>query len=60
MSELEMWVKKKLKKQISALLESTTVISKSLDFVDVQSQDENFSLIGCGCSSAVFRSKDFP
>ncbi len=60
MSDLQKWVKKKLQKQIYTLLENTTVRSHSLDFVDVQSNDKNFFLVGCGCSSAVFRSKDFP
>lgn len=60
MSGLKEWEKKKLKKQISSLVAGTSVRSNRLDFVDVISDNKNFSLIGCGCSSAVFRSVNFP
>lgn len=60
MSGLKKWEKKKLKKQISSLIAGTSVRSNRLDFVDVRSDNKKFDLIGCGCSSAVFRSADFP
>lgn len=52
--------KKKLKRQIEKLIANTSVSSNSLDFVQVETSDVNFTLIGCGCSSGVFRSKEFP
>lgn len=60
MSGLKEWETKKLKKQISSLVSGTSVQSNKLDFVDVKSDNQNFTLIGCGCSSAVFRSVSFP
>lgn len=52
--------KKQLKKDISELLASTVVQTNNLDFVSVQSNNDKFTVVGCGCSSAVFRSKRFP
>lgn len=53
-------MKKKLKREIADLLRKTKVSSNGLDFVNVKSDSTTYELIGCGCSSAVFRSKNYP
>lgn len=52
--------KKQLRKEIAGLKKTTRVRSNGLDFVTVDGADENFELVGCGCSSAVFRAKNQP
>lgn len=52
--------KKQIRKEILRLIENTTVKSQGLDFVNVTYNDAGFTLVGTGCSSAVFRSKKFP
>lgn len=52
--------KKQLRKEVAGLLKNIRVRSNGLDFVTVGGEDENFELVGCGCSSAVFRSKNQP
>lgn len=53
-------LKRKLRKEIVNLQRNTLVRTNGLDFVTVEGKDANFELIGCGCSSAVFRSKRQP
>jgi len=53
-------LRKQLKKETTRLVKKSTVKANGLDFVTVDFEDDNFTLIGCGCSSAVFRSKKFP
>lgn len=53
-------LKKQLRKEIAGLQRNTSVRTNGLDFVTVEGEDKNFELIGCGCSSAVFRSKSQP
>jgi len=49
--------KKQLRKEIANLLSNTSVKANGLDFVTVEGKNINFKLIGCGCTSAVFRSE---
>jgi predicted Ser/Thr protein kinase len=60
MEYLEKHEKKALKKDIENLIDEAVIKPDGLDFVQVSFEDEKFQLIGCGCSSAVFRSKQFP
>lgn len=53
-------LKKHLRAEITGLLKNISVRTNGLDFVTVEGEDNNFKLIGCGCSSAVFRSKNQP
>lgn len=53
-------LKRKLRKEIINLQRNVLVNTNGLDFVTVEGEDMNFELIGCGCSSAVFRSKRQP
>ncbi len=57
---LEKHQKKALRKDIEKLVEQAVIKADGFDFVQVSYTDEKFQLIGCGCSSAVFRSKQFP
>jgi predicted Ser/Thr protein kinase len=58
--ELSKKTKKQIKKDIAALIKHTSLATQGMDFVEVTSDDKKFTLIGCGCTSAVFRSKKFP
>ncbi len=59
MNKLTKEEKRILKKDIGLLLKKASVNTNSLDFVKVEFDDDNFELIGCGCSSGVFRHKRF-